>query len=156
MENGSQLAGRFREVMLNGTWIANTNFKMLLSGITPEQATTPIGTLNTIALLTFHVRYYISGLNHAFEKGTLEISDRYSFDAPVLRGGDDWNALQEGLWEDAEQFAAFVEVMPAEKLDEIFIDKKYGTFRRNIEAMIEHGYYHLGQVSLIRKLLSGQ
>lgn len=156
MENGSQLAGRFREVMLNGTWIANTNFKRLLSGITLEQATTRIGTLNTIALLTFHVRYYISGLNHAFEKGTLEISDRYSFDAPELRNDDDWNALQMGLWEDAERFAQLVERMPGEQLDRIFIDKKYGTFRRNIEAMIEHGYYHLGQVSLIRKLLSGQ
>lgn len=27
MKNQSQLADRFREVILNGTWIANTNFK---------------------------------------------------------------------------------------------------------------------------------
>ena len=26
MENSNQIASRFREVLLNGTWIANTNF----------------------------------------------------------------------------------------------------------------------------------
>ena len=38
--------------------------------------------------------------------------------------------------------------------DQPFIDAKYGTFLRNIEGVIEHSYYHLGQISLIRKLIS--
>jgi len=44
--------------------------------------------------------------------------------------------------------------MSDQKLEEIFVDKKYGSYRRNIEGMIEHGYYHLGQISLLVKLLS--
>ncbi|HBC04915.1 MAG TPA: DUF1572 domain-containing protein, partial [Aequorivita sp.] len=39
-----------------------------------------------------------------------------------------------------------------EKLNEIFADEKYGTYQRNIEGMIEHCYYHLGQISLLKKL----
>ena len=40
-----------------------------------------------------------------------------------------------------------------EKLEEIFVNEKYGTYKRNIEGMIEHCYYHLGQISLIKKMI---
>jgi hypothetical protein len=32
------------------------------------------------------------------------------------------------------------------KLDEVFVDEKYGTYQRNIDGMIEHAYYHLGRL----------
>ena len=53
----------------------------------------------------------------------------------------------------SEQFAKYIEQMPDEKLDEIFVNEKYGTCLRNIEGVIEHSYYHLGQISLIKKLV---
>lgn len=38
-----------------------------------------------------------------------------------------------------------------------FVKQEYGTYLRNIEAQIEHSYYHLGQISLIKKMImSGQ
>ena len=69
MQTSKQLANRFREVLLNGKWIANTNFQDQLEDVTIEQATTKVSTLNTIALLTFHIDYYIAGLNHFFRTG---------------------------------------------------------------------------------------
>jgi len=39
MSSTIQLAKRFREVLLDGVWIANTNFKDQLSGVTWQQAT---------------------------------------------------------------------------------------------------------------------
>ena len=52
MQQVKSLSDRFREVMLNGTWIANTNFKDQLSQVSLSQATKKIGDLNTIAALT--------------------------------------------------------------------------------------------------------
>ncbi len=46
-----------------------------------------------------------------------------------------------------------MENMTDEKLSEGFIDEKYGTYHRNIDVMIEHTYYHLGQIILIKKLI---
>lgn len=60
MKLSKQLADRFREVILNGKWIENTNMKHQLSDITWKQATTKVGRLNTIASLTYHINYYIS------------------------------------------------------------------------------------------------
>ncbi len=39
-------------------------------------------------------------------------------------------------------------------LDQPFIEKKYGSYLRNIEGVIEHSYYHLGQISLIKKMIN--
>ncbi len=156
MENSHQLAHRFREVLLNGKWIANTNFKEQLSATTWKEATQKIGSLNTIAALTFHINYYIAGVLNVFEGGALEIRDRYSFDMPEIRSQEDWEKLVNDLLSNAEKFASHVERMPEEKLEAVFTDAKYGTYRRNIEGMIEHSYYHLGQISLIKKLIEAE
>jgi uncharacterized damage-inducible protein DinB len=149
----TQIAGRFREVILDGRWIANTNFKDQLAELDWERATTKIGDLNTIALLTFHIHYYIAGILNVLRGGTLDIRDKYSFDMPPVTSQEDWDNMRARLWTDAEAFAALVEQMPDDKLDSAFVDEKYGTWRRNIDAMIEHAYYHLGQVSLLRKMV---
>ncbi|WEK68997.1 MAG: DUF1572 family protein [Candidatus Chryseobacterium colombiense] len=154
MSSTSQLAKRFREVLLDGLWIANTNFKDQLSDVTWEQATTKIGSLNTIAMLTFHINYYIAGLVNVFEGGDLEIRDKYSFDLPSIQSQEEWEELLNKLWMDSEKFAALLEQMPDSKMNEVFVDEKYGTYLRNIDGMIEHAYYHLGQIILIKRLLT--
>lgn len=152
MENATALANRFREVILNGKWIANTNFKDQLDQTALAQATQLIGPHNSIALLTFHINYYVAGILNVFEGGELEIRDKFSFDMPPLETEGDWEQMKTTLYTNAEKFAAHVERLSPEQLDAVFVKEAYGTFRRNIEAMIEHSYYHLGQVSLLRKL----
>jgi hypothetical protein len=85
--------------------------------------------------------------------GALEIRDKYSYDLPPIASKEDWDDLLKDVWGNAEKFAYQVELMSEEKLDDIFVDEKYGNYRRNIEAIIEHSYYHLGQISLIRKMI---
>lgn len=153
MSTTSQLAKRFREVLLDGKWIANTNFKEQLSDVVWEQAITKIDSLNTIAMLTFHIHYYIAGLVNVFDGGDLEIKDKFSFDLPPIESQEQWENLLNKLWQDSEKFATLLEQMPDSKLDEVFIDEKYGTYLRNIDGMIEHSYYHLGQITLIKKLI---
>jgi uncharacterized damage-inducible protein DinB len=147
------LAERLREVLLNGKWIANTNFKDQILSVNWEQATTKVGDLNTIALLTFHINYYLQGILQVFKGGKLEIRDRYSFDLPEIKSESDWNQLVETFLRNAELFAQQVEQMDDRILDQAFVDEKYGDYRRNIEGVIEHSYYHLGQVSLLRKMI---
>lgn len=153
MTRNIDLANRLREVFLDGKWIANTNFKEQLSRITWEQAIHKVENLNTIALLTFHINYYLSGLLHAFETGRLTISDKYSFDLPEIKSKAEWDKLVSDFLGNAEKFAERVEHMDDSLFDQPFIDEKYGSYWRNIEGVIEHSYYHLGQVSLIRKMI---
>lgn len=153
MNQSFQIANRFREVILNGTWIANTNFKDQLVDSDWQIATKKVDSLNTIAALAQHIHYYISGILNVFNGGTLDIKDQFSFDFPVIESQEQWNIFLDKFWNDAEEFALKVEAMSDEKLDSVFVDEKYGSYRRNIEAMIEHSYYHLGQIVLIKKML---
>jgi uncharacterized damage-inducible protein DinB len=149
----NQTAIRFREVILSGRWIANTNFYDQLKDINFQQATTRIGDLNTIAMLTFHIDYYIAGILQVFEGGTLDIRDKYSYDMPEIKGEQQWEDMKQKLWEDAEKFAQHIERMTKEQLHGVFVDEKYGNYLRNIDAMIEHSYYHLGQLVLLKKMI---
>jgi len=153
MCSSTQIAKQFREVYLSGDWVVATNLKAQLSDVKWEQATTKIGTLNTIAALVFHLNYYVAGILNVLEGGTLDIKDKYSFDLPPIKSQEDWERLLNKMWRDAEKFADKVEKMPDEKLIQDFVDKKYGNWDKNIHAMIEHGFYHLGQIVLIKKLL---
>ena len=120
-------------------------------GVDKEISSAKIGNLNTIAILTFHINYYLEGLIEAFATGSLEIRDKYSFDLPEITSEEDWQNLVNSLLSNATQFIKLVEAIPNEKLLSPFIEPKYGTYLRNIEGVIEHSYYHLGQISLIKK-----
>lgn len=151
MNNSQQIASRFREVILNGTWIANTNYKDQLNDLDWKIATQQFHSFNTIAVLSQHIHYYIAGILNVLNGGTLDIKDKFSFDFPEMKSQQDWDNFLIKFWKDSEEFARLVEQMPDEKLYGIFVDVKYGTFQRNIDAMIEHAYYHLGQITLIKK-----
>jgi hypothetical protein len=153
MANNLDLANRLREVLLNGKCIANTNFKEQILSISWEQAIEKVDSLNTIALLTFHINYYLKGVLDVLNGEELKIKDKYSFDLPEIKSETAWNNLVSQFISNAEMFANKVEQLDDEMLSKVFVDEKYGNYSRNIEAIIEHSYYHLGQVSLIRKIV---
>ena len=155
METSNELAKRFREVYINGQWIANTNYVEILSDILYEQANTKILGLNSIGLLTNHVNYYLEGVLEVFEGKPLSISDKNSFNFKDFSSEKAWADIKNRLKSNAELFANHIEKMSEADLNAVFIDEKYGSFRRNIEGLIEHSYYHLGQISLVKKLTKG-
>jgi len=149
-----QLTARFREVLIDGKWVAFTNYHDQLSQTDWKQATTQVGSLNTLAKLTFHINYYLDGVLNVFRGGALEIRDKYSFDMPPIESAADWEKLRSELFENAEAFAGFLSQIPEEQWDTPFVDEKYGTWLRNMQGTIEHCYYHLGQIVIIRKMIA--
>jgi hypothetical protein len=136
-----------------GDNLTGSNLKDCLDGVDWRQATQRVDSLNPIATLVFHVNYYIAGVLQVLRGGPLDIRDRYSFDCPPIEAEADWAKLKEKAWADAEAIARLIEELPERRLAETFVDEKYGDYARNLQGLIEHSYYHLGQIALIRKLL---
>ena len=153
MKKTEQLANRFREIILNGTWIANTNYKDQLENLDWEIAITKFDSLNTISVLAQHVHYYVNGLKNVFNEGNLEIRDKYSFDFPAIKSQNEWKGFLTEFWKDAENLAELIEQLPSKKLNQSFVEDEYGSYQRNIDGIIEHCYYHLGQIVLMKKIL---
>ena len=153
MKLGESISNRLQGLFIDGHWITNTNYIELLSSIDMATAIQKISNLNSIAELTYHVNYYLTGLNNVFDGGALEIQDKYSFDMTPVETEADWQTMVNDLISNAEQFIIHVSSMTDEQLYNPFVVEKYGTYLRNIEGVIEHAYYHLGQMVLIRKMI---
>ncbi len=154
MTYSNQLSNRLRETILNGTRVANTNYKEELKGLDWKIAMNKVGSLNTIALLAQHIHYYIEGVKNALLDGQLTIKDIYSYDFVPLQSQKEWVDFLNRFWENTETLAQLIEVIPEKQLKEKFIKKQYGDYSQNINILIEHSYYHLGQIVLIKKLIS--
>ncbi len=153
MTQANSLAKRFRDVIINGKWIAFTNMKEQISDLTWEQATTKVHDLNTVAALTFHLNYYIAGVLQVLEGGELTIKDKFSWDMSPITNESEWDSLRQSLFTNAERFASLIDALSDSQLQSHFVKEDYGTYQRNIEGMIEHCYYHFGQVVIIKKMV---
>mgnify|MGYP003508464913 CR=1 FL=1 len=152
MNFSQQIANHFRSAHFGGNW-TSVNLKDTLAGITWQQATTQVYTFNTIAVLVFHMNYYVHAIIKVLQGGPLDAHDKYSFELPPIQSEQDWQQLLNKTWADAETFASLVEQLPEEKLGDIFSDEKYGSYYRNLHGVIEHIHYHLGQIVLIKKII---
>ncbi len=147
-------SSRLKELFIDGKWIANTNYKQVLADVSFEVAVKRVHSLNSIAALTFHMNYYLQRLIQVMEGQPLTISDQYSFDLPPLSDEQAWRELVQALENNASRFIDLVNNMGAEQWSKPFVNQTYGTWQRNVEGMLEHGYYHLGQMVLIKKLVT--
>jgi uncharacterized damage-inducible protein DinB len=149
----AQIAKHIREFYAGENW-TGSNLKQHLADLTWQQATTPVYSFNTIADLVYHINYYVGAIVVVFQGGALEARDEFSFFSPPIRSRNDWEKLLDKAWNDAEILASLVEQMPVTRLWEDFSQGKYGNYYHNIHGFIEHSYYHLGQIVLIKKLLA--
>jgi len=148
----AQIAKQFRDVHFGGNWTA-VNLEQTLSGLNWQQAATRFYSFNTIASLVYHMNYYVEAVSKVLAGKPLKASDKHSFSHPPILTQEDWENLLAKTWRDAEQFAVLVENLPEAKLWETFSEDKYGSYYRNIQGVMEHAHYHLGQIVLIKKLI---
>lgn len=148
----TQLAKHFREVHFGGNW-TSVNLRDTLNNVHWQLATAKLNDIHTIAELVYHIHYYVSAQLKVLEGGPLSAHDKFSFDLPPIQSEEDWQTLLNTIWTDAERFAARVENFSGQELEAHFSEKKYGSYYRNFQGIIEHTHYHLGQIVLIKKIL---
>ena len=152
MSIAQQIAKHTREVHFGGNWTC-VNLKDTLTGVTWQQATTQVHSFNTIATLVFHMHYFVDVVIKVLQGGPLVGNDKFSFDHPPINSQQDWDDMLNKVWADAETFATLIEQLPDSILLQTFTGEKYGNYYRNLSGIIEHTHYHLGQITLIKKLL---
>ena len=152
MNHIKHIAKHFKEVYFGGNW-TTVNYKDILSDVNWKQATTKVYSFNTIATLVFHTNYYVSAVTKVLEGESLNAKDEYSFDCAPINSEEDWQALLHKNFSDAEKFTSLIESLSEEKIFSDFDSGKYGNYYRNLNGIIEHCHYHLGQITLIKKMV---
>jgi uncharacterized damage-inducible protein DinB len=151
MNQTAQIAKQLRDVYFGGNW-TGVSLKETLSDVHIKEATAVSYSFNTIAALVFHMNYYVDAILKVLQGGPLDAHDRNSFDHPPVLSETDWERLLAKTWVDAESLIQQIEQLPDEKLGEDFSGKKYGSYYRNLQGVIEHIHYHLGQIVFLKKI----
>jgi len=152
MNLSQQPAKHFSQVHFGGNW-TSVNLKDTLADVSWQQAVTKVSSFNTIAVLVYHMNYYVGAVLKVLQGEPLNASDQFSFDLPAIQSEDEWKQLLNKTWADAVNFANLLEQQPESRFGEVFSDEKYGSYYRNIHGIIEHCHYHLGQIVLIKKMI---
>jgi uncharacterized damage-inducible protein DinB len=147
-----QIAKHLRDVFFGKNWTCST-IKEQMQNISLEQAKKQVNGLNSILTLLQHSAYYIPVQINVLEGKPLVASDAESFKLPTIENEVAWQNYIEQIYSNVEKLAILIENLPEEKLAENFTDEKYGNYYRNLNGMIEHTHYHLGQIAIIKKIV---
>jgi hypothetical protein len=151
MNHPNQLARQFRGLYYGNS--VGTNLKDILDGITWKQANQSVHSLNTISKLVYHMDYYIRAQIEVFEGRSLKARDKYSYDLEPIESQKDWEILKNKVFDNADRYYDCVKNMSEDQLWKDFWDEKYGNYYQNIHIILQHSYYHLGQIALIKKMI---
>ncbi len=152
MHFSKQAAKHLREVFFGGNW-TSVNVRDTLQAVTWEHSIRTVYSLNSISKLTYHIGYYVTAILKVMKGGPLDAHDKFSFDLPPLQDEEDWQKLVHKTLTEAEELIQLIERLPEDKLADFFVEEKYGTYYRNFHGLVEHTHYHLGQISLLKKIL---
>ena len=155
MNLSTQIANHVREVYFGGNWCI-TNIKDCVADVTWQHATTPVYSFNTIADLVYHINYYVSEVINLMQGEAFAAKDDLSFNHPPIHSQKDWDKFLAKVWHDGETASNLIAQLPESTISSTFVDVKYGNYYRNLNGIIEHLHYHLGQIVLIKKILLEQ
>lgn len=154
-ESINKYVNRFREVYDGTPWYGE-NIVSKLNDLTGELAfTRPREDVHSVAEVVAHMTYWrqslINRLNHDTSfKASVESEDNWR-DLALLRA-DGWEKVRANF--DASQ-QALVETLTGQTDAILAVEyAKDHTFEHLIQGVIEHDIYHLGQIGLIRKMLT--
>jgi hypothetical protein len=151
--NISSLSARhFRHACFGGNWTCSA-LRPQLEDVSFDEAMHQRPGFLSIAVLSFHVLYYVGVLKEVLEGKGIHGNDEQSFKMPAFQNGQAWQNFLDQAWKDIDDTAGLLEAMRDEKLNLPFEHEKYGTYFRNIHGIIEHLHYHLGQIVVLKKIL---
>ncbi|HET7819746.1 MAG TPA: DUF1572 domain-containing protein [Bacteroidia bacterium] len=150
----AQIAKQLRDLHFGGNWTWSS-MEEHLKDLTWKQATTHVHSLNTIATLVYHMNYYLNVVSQRIQGQLLDPKHELSFSHPPIKTQKDWEDMLTKTWRDAENFAEHIEQMPEDMLWKSISDK-HGNYYRNIQGVIEHTHYHLGQIVLLKKIIAAK
>jgi len=151
MNTAKEIARHIREIHVGDNW-TDSCIKDVVNDISWREAIAKPIEANTIAMLIFHMNFYLNIVHERLSGGGLNFTQEESFDVPAITNEADWQQMLHKTFEDAETFAQTIEQLSEERLsDEIAAG--YGSVYKNLHGIAEHNHYHLGQIVLLKKII---
>lgn len=110
---------------------------------------------NSIASLVNHIWFYNEVVRKRIQGIETEISVANGFDLNPIRSEADWVLLRERMDASTVALASEVEKLADEVLFKPVLPG-YSTCYKTLHGLVEHTHYHLGQIVIIKNLITNQ
>lgn len=152
MQTSAAIALQMKEVYEGGNW-SEVDLAGTLADITWAEANiiTPVSA-NSIAAILFHLQFYNNVVKDRLAGINTAIPDANGFDVPKMKNAADWKLQQQNCFASAHALMEVVSALPDEKLFEALTSNGV-TLYKTLHGVVEHAYYHLGQVVMLKKII---
>jgi|SRR5205809_625301 len=149
----SLIADHIKQVYEGDNW-TDVNITDTIKDISCQQAQQKTeASPNTIASLLHHL-YFWNGMMLQRLKGyNPAVPAINGYDVAELKNDNDWDELKEQTHQSFIQLADAVKNFPEEKLYELSPTGKSSNYK-NFQGIAEHAHYHLGQIVILKKLIT--
>lgn len=118
---------------------------------TQAQIVTP-ASQNTIASIVHHIKYWNDIIVERIGGNYPIVPEVNGFDVAVLESEADWQALLEETERSFVRLAEEIRKITTQQWDERPVPEA-STLRENAFGIVEHAYYHLGQIVMLTRLV---
>jgi len=151
MDIKSLIAQHVIEAHEGGNWTSNS-IKETLQDVSLSAATNvTAASQNTIAAILHHLSYWNRVMIQRIAGIAVEIPDSNGFDVPAITTDQEWKALQEDNIKSAHELASAIRAVDPEDLTSPILPGYSSTYK-NLQGTVEHIHYHLGQMTMLKRL----
>lgn len=152
MKINEEIARQLLE-MYNGSNWTEVCLKSTLSDVSFSEATTLTrASKHNIAEITHHITYYVRVVEHRLLGTNFDPSHAESFRLKNLEGDIDWQQQLSLLEHAIQDLADAVTKMDDSRMGDALKPTGDSVYK-SLHGVIEHCYYHLGQIVSVKKLL---
>lgn len=146
------IAGQLAEVYNGNNW-TDVSIADTIKDITWQEAQQKTdASSNTIASLLHHLYYWNGILMQRIKGDDPSIPEVNGYDVEELKNENDWDELKNKTHASFMQLADAIKKFSEEKLEETYAEGK-SSYHKNFQGIVEHAYYHLGQVVILKKII---
>ena len=148
------IAQHIQEVYEGNNW-TDVSIITAIKNLTWQQAQQKTSASpNTIASLLHHLCYWNGIIMQRLKGSNPSIPEINGFNVGELQSENDWQKLKERTHESFIQLASLVKHFPEEKLEETYAEGK-SSYYKNFQGIVEHAHYHLGQIVILKNIITG-
>ncbi|MET1054251.1 MAG: DinB family protein [Pedobacter sp.] len=149
----SLIAQHLLEVYNGGNWTENS-IKEVLEDVSVKAAeTVTAASPNRISAIVHHLTYWNNIMVLRIRAESTDIPETNGFDAPILETQEDWDRLRALNLESARLLSAEILNFEPQDITQPILPG-YSSVYKSLHGCIEHTYYHLGQITIIKNLCS--
>lgn len=145
MSKSAFIASRVHALFFGPNWTETNLSKLIQNHTFDEFSFAKLGT-NTAASVLFHIHYYQKAQLSVLQGGPLNAKDSESFHHPIWKDESDWLQFGSSVVDTGRELEAAIAQLPDSIWSTPFVKAEYGSYETNLIGMLEHSYYHFGQL----------